>query len=56
MRRPDIIIVNKKETRWPGRETTYFDNEQYSDNLQLLLEMKFLKMISLGDKRMIIRK
>lgn len=43
MRRPDIIIVNKKETRWPGRETTYFDNEQYSDNLQLLLEMKFFE-------------
>lgn len=40
--RPDIIVVENKETRWPGREVdeTYYGHA-YEDNLKYLLEMKF---------------
>ncbi|WP_058913354.1 VRR-NUC domain-containing protein [Entomohabitans teleogrylli] len=41
MRRPDIILVKDKSRRWPGRGATYFDNTAYSDNLKMLIEMKF---------------
>ena len=41
MRRPDIILVKNKEKRWPGRECTYFDGQSYTDNLKLLIEVKY---------------
>ncbi len=43
-RRPDLIIVKDKETKWPGRDIDAEDslyNEEYDDNLKCLVEMKF---------------
>jgi hypothetical protein len=41
MRRPDIILVKDKKIRWPGRAATYFDGQDYPDNLKLLIEVKY---------------
>lgn len=41
IRRPDIILVENPLTRWPGRETQYFDGTEYEDNLKMLIEVKF---------------
>ena len=40
-RRPDIILVEKAEKRWPGRAATYFDGKVHADNLKMLIEVKF---------------
>ncbi|BFI60769.1 hypothetical protein KD5_05190 [Yersinia pseudotuberculosis] len=42
IRRPDIILVKNPGQRWPGRGATYFDGKAHSDNLKMLIEMKFL--------------
>ncbi|GAB1440271.1 hypothetical protein MASR2M36_30530 [Providencia sp.] len=40
-RRPDIILVENENIRWPGRNVTYFDGCPYQDNLKMLIEVKF---------------
>lgn len=40
-RRPDIILVEKKEILWPGRKAHYFEGPEYPDNLKMLIEIKF---------------
>ncbi|KER05223.1 VRR-NUC domain-containing protein [Photorhabdus temperata] len=41
IRRPDIILVKDEAIRWPGRNATYFDGSVHSDNLKMLIEVKF---------------
>ncbi|ALX97580.1 nuclease (plasmid) [Serratia fonticola] len=41
IRRPDIILVEKEDKRWPGRAATYFDGKFHNNNLKMLIEVKF---------------
>lgn len=41
LRRPDLIIVKDKETRWPGRAATDHDGVPHGDNLARVVEIKF---------------
>ncbi|CDM92205.1 VRR-NUC domain-containing protein [Xenorhabdus bovienii] len=40
-RRPDIILVKNEQLRWPGRDGIYFDKSTHTDNLKVLIEVKF---------------
>ncbi|OTA20046.1 hypothetical protein Xbed_01761 [Xenorhabdus beddingii] len=40
-RRPDIILVQNQQFRWPGRDATYLDGIEHEDNLKILIEVKF---------------
>ncbi|WP_052370314.1 VRR-NUC domain-containing protein [Chromobacterium haemolyticum] len=41
LRRPDLIIVKDKETRWPGRAAADHDGVAHGDNLARVVEIKF---------------
>ncbi|ACX89273.1 VRR-NUC domain protein [Pectobacterium parmentieri WPP163] len=41
IRRPDIILVDDPNCRWPGLGATYFDGKTHRDNLKMLIEVKF---------------
>ncbi|WP_337882169.1 VRR-NUC domain-containing protein [Chromobacterium haemolyticum] len=41
LRRPDLIIVKDKETRWPGRAAADHDGVPHGDNLARVVEIKF---------------
>jgi hypothetical protein len=41
LRRPDLIVVDKRDIRWPGRATTDHEGVPHPDNLLRVVEMKF---------------
>ncbi|MCP1291078.1 VRR-NUC domain-containing protein [Chromobacterium sp. S0633] len=41
LRRPDLVIVKDKGTRWPGRAATDHDGVPHGDNLARVVEVKF---------------
>ncbi|MBP4049128.1 VRR-NUC domain-containing protein [Chromobacterium violaceum] len=41
LRRPDLVIVKDKATRWPGRMATDHEGVAHGDNLARVVEIKF---------------